>query len=286
LMNDFTERTLSIGGMEIAVKIYNSEAGGSPVLALHGWLDNAASFDAVAPLLDKIQLITLDLPGHGLSSHRPEGADYYIWSYVADVIVAADALSLDTFSLLGHSMGGAIACLISSLYPERVKKLALLDAIGPVTTAAIDAPAQMRKALKQKQGLKHRKLHYYSTFEAAIEARAKKGLSLESASILGSRGVRKEAQGYYWANDQRLASLSLLSMTEEQVNAFFEGISCPGLLLASSRSWEARKDRYKQRISSLTAGGNFKIQLLEGHHHQHLEGQVEQVADLLNEFFI
>ena len=48
---------------------------GIPVICLHGWLDNACSFDALAPLLpnDSHKFIAIELPGHGFSSHFPEG---------------------------------------------------------------------------------------------------------------------------------------------------------------------------------------------------------------------
>ena len=44
--------------------------GAPRVLCLHGWLDNAASFVPLAPLLDRLDVVALDLPGHGHSEHR------------------------------------------------------------------------------------------------------------------------------------------------------------------------------------------------------------------------
>ena len=67
--------------------------GGRPVLALHGWLDNAASFATVAPLLAKnLHIVALDLPGHGHSGHRSADASYPFTEWVPEVFRAADAL--------------------------------------------------------------------------------------------------------------------------------------------------------------------------------------------------
>nr|XP_015215180.1 PREDICTED: serine hydrolase-like protein 2 [Lepisosteus oculatus] len=59
---------------------------GRPVLCLHGWSDNAGSFDRLIPLLPAdCRCVAIDFPGHGLSTHRPAGVLYTFPAYVADM---------------------------------------------------------------------------------------------------------------------------------------------------------------------------------------------------------
>ena len=77
------------------------------VLALHGWLDNAASFVPLAEHLHGIDLVAIDQPGHGRSAHLPPGTDYSFVGAMNAVLDVADALGWERFALLGHSMGPA-----------------------------------------------------------------------------------------------------------------------------------------------------------------------------------
>ncbi len=88
--------------------------GGPRLLCLHGWLDNAASFLPLAPFLQDFDLVSLDLPGHGGSAHRPPGCDYVFVDWIHDVLDALDALGWERARLLGHSRGGAIARLVAA----------------------------------------------------------------------------------------------------------------------------------------------------------------------------
>ena len=89
-----------------------------PVLVRHGWLDNAASFEFLAPLLEGCRVVAVDQRGHGLSDNlnRP----YHIWDGVPDVIGILDALEWDQAILLGHSMGAAVSSLVASAFPDRI----------------------------------------------------------------------------------------------------------------------------------------------------------------------
>ena len=69
------EIRLSLPHIELAAHLFGPEDG-VPVIALHGWLDNANSFARLAPKLTGLRIVALDLAGHGHSAHRPPGASY------------------------------------------------------------------------------------------------------------------------------------------------------------------------------------------------------------------
>lgn len=268
------------GNLQLAVRTWNP-AGSHPVIALHGWRDNAATFDTLAPLLPDCRIVAIDLAGHGLSSWRSREAGYYIWSYIEDVLAVADALQWQQFSLLGHSMGGAVAALLAAVCPERISRLMLLDAVGPLSTPPAEAPGQMGRALAQQQKLATVRRNHYATFAAAVQARAAKGLSEDAALLLGKRGIASDAHGYYWAHDPRLSRANLLSLSEDHVEAFIRQIGCPVRLVAAPSYWVDKADWFERRCSYFPRIDRHE---LPGGHHQHLDGQVEAVAALCREF--
>ena len=77
-------------------------------------------------------MVALDLPGHAGSDHRAPGYDYMLVDWIHDVLDALDALEWQRTLLLGHSMGGAIATLGAVAAPERIARLALIEALGPL----------------------------------------------------------------------------------------------------------------------------------------------------------
>lgn len=97
---------LSLPHIELAAQVYGPEDG-RPVLALHGWLDNANSFARLAPKLTGLRIVALDLAGHGYSGHRPIGAGYALWDYAHDVLQAADHLGGSAFPCWGTRWAGS-----------------------------------------------------------------------------------------------------------------------------------------------------------------------------------
>jgi pimeloyl-ACP methyl ester carboxylesterase len=258
-------------------------ASGDPdapvVLALHGWLDNAATYNRMGPLLEGVRFIALDLMGHGFSNHRPASMPYYIWDNVADVIAIADELGLDKLNLIGHSMGGSIASLLAGAFPERVEKLCLIEGIAPLVYEADKLPELMAEALNKRSKMRNRRLKPYASLDEAVTARVngRFPVSEQASRWLVSRGAVRGEDGVYWRNDPSLVLPSILRMTEDQVQAFLRSISADVDLVLGEAGLDL--DRLDERVACIRS---LKIHRFPGNHHLHLEPEAAQlIADLV-----
>lgn len=129
---------------------------GDPLLVLlHGWMDVSASFQfMVGALVGRWHVIAPDWRGFGLTA-RPTaspGVDgYWFPDYLADLdtILLRYAGVAETVHLVGHSMGGNIACLYAGVRPERVATLVSLEGFGLPRTKPEWAPARYAKWLDE-----------------------------------------------------------------------------------------------------------------------------------------
>jgi pimeloyl-ACP methyl ester carboxylesterase len=101
-----------------------------PLLMIHGWLSHRGVWRrTIETFQNSHYCVAVDLLGFGDSS-KPADADYRIEAQGQLILQLADALGLDKFTLLGHSMGGQIAlCISSMLAPERVTKLVSVSGV-------------------------------------------------------------------------------------------------------------------------------------------------------------
>lgn len=275
------ETTLRTPYLRLAARVWDPKDG-LPVLALHGWLDNAASFDTVAPLLPGLRLVALDLPGHGYSEHRPPGVYYHFIDYVHDVVAAADALGWEQFALLGHSLGGAISSFVAGVIPDRITHLALIEGLGPISMKADASPAATAQAIEQMHELEKKPLPVYADLREASELRAAaSGFSLEMATLLTARNVKPIAGGLTWRSDPRLLFKSLLYLTEEQVLAYLARIKAPCLVICGEAGYLRRRAHMAERYARVR---KLEVQMMPGGHHLHLENP-EPVAQVLSGFF-
>jgi pimeloyl-ACP methyl ester carboxylesterase len=252
-----------------------------PVLALHGWLDNAASFERLAPLIGDARIVALDLPAHGRSDHWPVGHVHHFVDWVPVVIEAADALGWQSFSLLGHSMGAGIASLLPAVIPDRIDRLAMLEGVGPAVTPPEKTPEQLASAIASESELSAAGNRWFPDLSTAVRARCRDSdLDSASAELLVRRGTETTDRGVRFTHDPRMKSRSRLRLTEEQVRAFLIAIGCPTLVVGASSGWPLPPDFIKRRVAMIP---DVTVVQVEGGHHVHLT-HPERVAGTVREF--
>ena len=255
---------------------------GMRVLALHGWLDNAASFVPLAPLLPGLDLVALDLPGHGRSAHLPPGAEYSLAGTVHAVLDAADALGWDRFAVLGHSMGASIGCLVAAAAPERVTRLVAIEALGALADAEAHTARRLRDAVAARRALRGKRLRVFPDVDGAVQARVQAtGLGEPEARLLVERGLRQVEGGHAWSTDQRLTVSTPTRMTEGQVRDLLRNLACPVLAVYA----EPAQPYFPEPLRSERAAVPPDARLVRrpGGHHLHMERPGE-VAAVVGDF--
>ncbi len=268
--------------------------GAPPVLALHGWLDNAASFIPLAAHLDGLDLVAVDQPGHGRSAHLPPGADYSFAGAIAGVLDVADALGWERFALLGHSMGAGIASMVAAACPRRVERLVAIEALGALAETPERTVARMREAVAAQRMLPAKRLRVFPDVDSAVRARMVSGrvpgsgLDEALVRLLVERGVRPAggdagAPGLEWSSDPRLTLPTLMRMTEAQVEDLVAGIECPALAIFAEPAQPYLPDALRRRRVALLPHGELRI--LAGGHHLHMQ-QPRAVAQAIGTFLV
>lgn len=252
------------------------------LLALHGWLDNAASFNNLALCLDSVRFLAIDLPGHGYSDPFAAEQSYQVIDYI-DVLVALIKQYNDApIILLGHSLGGGIASVIASRYPSLVSHLILIDVLGPLShdvqseiNSVKHCVSLMRIAAKKARDKR------YDSFEQMVRVRMRiNNLSYDDAVPLVKRGVRQDKLGWHWCFDQRLSDDSEFYFSEESVLSMLAAIAAPVLVVEASNGLLAGQPHYQKRLQAIK---NLTHHVVQGGHHVHIE-RPGDISSVISEF--
>lgn len=117
---------------------------GETIFLLHGFASSTYTWEKVAPVLQArgYHVWALDMKGFGWSD-KPEDADYSPWQLMKEVNAWMDKMGLEDVVLVGNSLGGAIAWNMALVYPEKVKKLVLIDAAGFMHETQMPVPVRL-----------------------------------------------------------------------------------------------------------------------------------------------
>lgn len=216
---------------------------------LHGWMDVSASFQFVVEQFRRDwNIVAPDWRGFGLSEwlNRP----YFFAEHLGDLEAIADHYSPSgPLRLVGHSMGGILACLYAGIRPERVERTITLEGFGIAPTTPEMAPERYRQwlgALKEPP-----RMHVYPD-RAAFARRLlhmDKFLLPERADYLarhlarvgdGQNKAGERRHGIIWNGDPwHKAPAPYLFRLEESM-AIWRQIACPVLWVAGRQSWVVR----------------------------------------------
>lgn len=136
---------IDIGGARAHVRDEGNKEG-MPIVLIHGSMGSLHMWEGwVAQLKGRARLISVDLPGHGLTGEWPR-EEYTIEAYADFIEVLVDTLHLDRFAIVGHSMGGAVAWRFAATRPDRVSHLILVDSAGfPRDSGAVPLPTRLAR---------------------------------------------------------------------------------------------------------------------------------------------
>jgi pimeloyl-ACP methyl ester carboxylesterase len=257
--------------------------GGLPVIALHGWLDNSESFAVMAHHMPTVDLVALDLAGHGWSSHRAAHAGYLIWDDIREILAIADTLGWQRFGLLGHSRGAIIAALLAAVIPERIRAVGLIDGLWAQTCEPGQVVAQMARSLTSENF--HRSGRVFGSLDEMVRLRMASGFPLTEAAChqLVARNAMQDGNGHWhWRTDPRHKMPSMVMLSPEQQLAFHRAIQVPvELALATGGVIHAYPD-YAEKLLELP---HINWSLHAGGHHLHMEGAQSILGRLYNNFF-
>lgn len=280
------EIRIQLPHIDLAARVYGPEDG-VPVLALHGWLDNAMSFELLAPKLPGLRIVALDMAGHGFSGRRAPGAGYQLWDFATDALLATQELGWSKFSILGHSLGGIVGVLVAAAVPERIERLALIDGLVPDTGEAAQSPKKLGEALLAQIDVHSKKKTVYSSEEQAVQARVRGFMPVSqlAAQLLVSRGLSPVDGGYCWNTDVRLTLPSPLRLTIKHAQAFVQALQCPVSLVLAEQGLLVSVPEFMSFMDALDKK-NMVIHRVLGGHHLHLDDDqgAQAVAECFAEF--
>jgi pimeloyl-ACP methyl ester carboxylesterase len=273
---------------------------GEPILAVHGVHDNAATFDTLIPLLlqlveHPLYVVSVDLPGHGLSSPLAPGIQYRFTDILGSLHRVISQLEWHRFHYLGHSLGGLIGYYFAASYPDLVEKLIVIDAIffkmypAQYLSNLLRAYGEKLLNFEKKDEAGNGPLSY--TLDQALRKLAdSRGTEMTESGIraLASRGLKcvKDPENLYrFSRDQRIKFLIYPVLHKEEATKIMSQVKCQLLIVTGNESQTTAKNSFGEAMLNVVrkSCSYFRHHVVDGDHDVHLNFP-ERVAPLVAKF--
>lgn len=267
-----------------------------PIVCIHGWQDNSGSFDPlIIQLPGHLSYLAIDLPGHGLSSHIPNGMIYSVEIYFYSLMLICDHFRWEKVSLMAHSLGSVISFLYASTFPQKCDMVIGLDTLKPYSNIFKLIQRHFSKGLQKslEADVRNRQnqeppSYAYEMLLAKIKSGIFMQISDESAPYLLQRSVLPSASQpskYYFARDSRLKASPIPMMAQDLLKEFARNITSPYCFLKSSVKPNVENQAHYNEIVEIMrkTNPNFEIYSIDGDHHVHLN-EPNKVSGVISTF--
>lgn len=270
-----------------------------PIVAIHGWQDNAGTFDTLIPLLPHhVGYLALDWHGHGISSHIPDGLHYTSQQYLYLLTYIQHHFKWDKLSLMGHSMSAILSYVYTGLFPNKVDLLIQFDALKPFEPNSARTIKGMKGMVGEEfflSDMRNRKKTEppsYS-YEELIQRWVKGShgsLTDESVQYLLRRNICRSAihpDKFYFRRDGRLKQFGFARIPQNASFDLGSNINVPHLSIKATKSsyFESKESFYETVDLLKKTNPKFEYVKAEGTHHVHLIDPTK-VNEKVSEFIL
>jgi len=276
-----------VRGLRYHVRRWPGNASRRLVL-LHGWMDVSASFQfLVDALAGDWDVLAPDWRGYGLTEWGKSDC-YWFPDYLADLDALLDQMHAnEPVNLVGHSLGGNVACLYAGIRPARIRRLINLEGFGMSATSADQAPARYTRwldELREKAGFRP-----YASYDALAERLCKGNarLTRARADFLARHWGRESGSGeVVLRGDPAHKVVYPLLYRYEEARAVWREVTAPTLWVdaAESKSLERIGLDQDQYVERRAAFRNLRYATLSNAGHMLHHDQPDALARLIEDF--
>lgn len=275
----------------IACKWWGSKSI-QPIICLHGWQDNAATFDRLIPCLPThLSYLVVEFPGHGLSSPIPHGMIYSYATFLYVLLFVIKKFNWKRVSLLGHSLGAMVSYTFASTFPDRCEMVISVDLIKPDTLSRKFAIRVFVRNINHiyiadKRNQENSEPPSY-TYDDLIKRRHSNKsfpMNIDSVRFLMYRGARpskSDPNKYYFSCDSRLKEFEIM-IPIDVYEDMATRIVAPFCFIKAGQSLFPETE-YLRIIGNMQSNPDFEFHRVDGGHHVHLDDP-EAVAAIVSKF--